>query len=105
MDTKEKRFIPTVSLGSLIAATAFIASGVGIYTQVIADVNASKIEINNLKQESAKKEVIQETQRREARDDLKEVKQDVKELRNDISNVLYELRKIPKPPARFIQER
>lgn len=90
-DERRKRFFPSVSLGSILASVAFIGSGIGIYTQVIADVNSSKIEIANLKANEAKKEAADKDSRTEIKQDIRDVKTDVKELRGDIQKVLQEV--------------
>lgn len=91
VDERRKRFFPSVSLGSILASVAFIGSGIGIYTQVIADVNSSKIEIANLKANEAKKEAADKDSRTEIKQDIRDVKTEVKELRGDIQKVLQEV--------------
>jgi hypothetical protein len=90
-DERRKRFFPSVSLGNILAAIAFIASGVGVYTQVIADVNTSKTEIANLKQNEIKRESVEKESRQEIRAELRDVKLDVKELNQKIDKVLQEV--------------
>lgn len=87
-EEKRRRFFPTVSLGSVIATLAFIGSGVGIYTQVIADVNTTKTEIQNLKSNEIKREEVEKASRQEIRQDIRDVKGDVKELNQKLDNAL-----------------
>lgn len=92
-ENRRKRFFPTVSLGSLIAALAFIATGVGVYNQVIAEVNKSKIEIDNLKINELKRESEMKESRQEIKQDIRDVKSDVKDLNQKLDKVLTEVMK------------
>lgn len=89
-DERRKRFFPTVSLGSLIATLAFLGSGIGIYTQVIADVSNSKTEIANLKVDAVKREAAEKDTRQEIKQDIRDVKMDVKDLNQKIDKLLQE---------------
>lgn len=97
---RRKRFFPQVSLGSILASLAFIGSGIGIYTQVIADVANHKVEIQNLKVNEIKRDASEERSRTEMKQEIRDVKSDVRDVNNKLDRILFELNKIPKPAAR-----
>lgn len=88
---KRKRFFPVVSLGNILASLVFIGSGIGIYTQTIADVRDNKVEIANIKQNEIKREAAEKESRTEIKQDIRDVKIDVKELNQKIDRVLQEV--------------
>lgn len=90
-ENRRRRFFPTVSLGSLIATLVFIATGIGVYNQVIAEVNKSKIEIDNLKINELKRESEAKESRQEIKQDIRDVKNDVKDLNQKLDRVLTEV--------------
>jgi|SRR6266850_5945 len=90
---KRKRFYPTISLGSIIATLIFIASGIGIYTQVIADINKAKSEIENIKADNVRKDQFDRDVRLETKEEIKEIKRDIKDMKTNIQQILIELQK------------
>lgn len=89
-EPKKKKFF-SMSLESWVTVIVVVCSGVGVYTQLYADVNQSKAEIANLKQNQIKNEIIEKEARQEMKQDVRDVKSDVKELNNKVDRVLQEL--------------
>lgn len=87
-EVKNKRFLPTVSLGNLLAILAFLASGIGVYTQVIADVNNTKTEVANIKANEIKKEAADKEARHETKQEIKEVKENMIRMDNKLDRIL-----------------
>lgn len=87
-EVKNKRFFPTVSLGNLLAILAFLGSGIGVYTQVIADVNNTKTEVANIKANEIKKEVADREARHEARQEIKEVKESIVRMNEKLDKII-----------------
>lgn len=91
-ENERKRFFPTVSLGNILAILAFAASGIGVYTQLYADVRDNKVEIANIKADSLKKEQADRDSRQEIKQDIRDVKVDVKSLNEKMDRMIYEFR-------------
>lgn len=98
-DERRKRFFPTVSLGNILAIVAFVGSCVGVYSHVIADVDKSKVEIANIKVNAEQKAKDDRESRQEIRQEIRDVKGDVKALNEKLDKILFEVTRIPKPPA------
>lgn len=82
-EPKKKKFF-SMSIESWVTVIVVVCSGVGVYTQLYADVNQSKAEIANLKQNQIKNEVLEKETRTE-------IKQDIRELNNKVDRILQEL--------------
>lgn len=89
---RRKRFFPTVSLGSVLAILTLLASAMGTWATLYADVSNNKVKIENIRNELGKKEFADREMRIELKSDVKEVKEDVKELNGKLDKVLFELR-------------
>src|SRR4051812_44260549 len=98
-DERRRKFFPTVSLGHVLTILSIVGGAVGIYTQVIADVDKGKLEIANLKQDASRKESADRESRQEIRQEIRDVKSDVKDLNVKMDRILFEVTRIPKPPA------
>lgn len=92
-DERRSKFSTQISLGSIIAAAAFILSGVGVYSNLYADVK-------NLKENETRKEVEAKESRKELKEEIRDVKTDVRDVNMKLDRILFELNKIPKPAAR-----
>lgn len=90
-ENRRKRFYPSISLGNIIAAIAFVSSGIGIYTSLAAQVDSSKNEIVNIKGNIIRQEAVEREYREEMKAQVKEVKQDIKDVQKDVQKVLIEL--------------
>lgn len=90
---RRKKFSTQISLGSIIATLSFAGAGIGVWTNLYADVK-------NLKDNEIKKELADRDYRIEMKQELRDVKSDVKDLNRKIDIILFEVQKLPKPPAR-----
>lgn len=93
MEERRRKFPMQVSLGHLLAILTILATGVGVYTQLYADVSNTKIEITNIKQNQERKDAIDKEFRDTVKQEVREVKQDVKSVNEKIDKVLFELRR------------
>ncbi len=99
-EEKRKRFYPHISLGHIIAAVAFLGSGIGVYTKLAAQMENNTVEINNLKINEIKKEAADKEYRQamtdyrvEVREQMGELRKDVKDTQKDVQKILIELMK------------
>lgn len=97
---KRRRFYPHVSLGHLIAAVAFLGSGIGVYTKLAAQMENNTVEITNLKVNEIKRDAIDKEYRQamseyriEVREQMGELRKDVKDTQKDVQKILLELMK------------
>lgn len=98
---KRRRFYPHVSLGHIIAAVAFLGSGVGVYTKLAAQMESNTVEITNLKINEIKKEAVDKEYRTamgeyrlEVREQMMELRRDVKDTQKDVQKILLQLSRI-----------
>lgn len=88
---KSPSFTKTITLGNILTVIALGAGGIGVYTQIYADVRDSKVEIVIIKQNEIKKESTDREQRAEIRDSIKDVKNDVRDLSQKVDRILEQM--------------
>lgn len=99
-DDRRKKFYPHVSLGHIIAAVAFLGSGIGVYVKLTSQMENNSVEISTLKINEIKKEAVDKEYRdtmheyrNEAREQMRELRKDIKETQKDVQKILLELSK------------
>lgn len=81
------------SWGNLLTLVAMCGAVVVAYGDNRGEITAQKSDIQNIKNDQAKKEVADREVRKEMRDEIKEVKQDVKDVKADVQKILIELQR------------
>lgn len=93
MEEKSKKFPMQITLGHILTILTIMAAGVGVYTQLYADVSNSKIEISTLKRDQIRKEMLDKEQREEIKQEMKDVKSEIRNVNDKVDRVLFELRR------------
>lgn len=90
---RRKHFFYQVTLGNVFSIFTVIGAALGLYLQIISDVQANKQDIAHMKIEEVKKENSIETSRKEIKQEIKDVKQDVRRLDDKLDKILFEVQK------------
>lgn len=89
-------YVKSITLGNILTILTLGAGGVGVYTQIYAEMNTNRSKIVVLEQNEVKREIVDRDTKQEIKQDIRDVRNDVKDLNNKIDKLIYELNRNPK---------